>query len=306
MWRRSPSSLPRARLARRSSTNIAAAAAFNYCVELVQRRDRERYICNLHAPAAARPALFALHALNCETASIRASTSQEVAGRGRIAWWRHAIQGALDGSPPEHPVATAIAHAHAEHAFTARYLMQLVDAREADLHLRQPKDSAELTRYCERTAGSLLLLGLECAGVRGSDAAELAAARAGTALGMATLLRGTVLHASQNCTYLPAEVTTRHNVRLSSLMRGTPTSELSDAIAEVADEAVAHLLAARGMRPDVPSGARAVLLPATLADHILMQLQRHGYSPFEPSAQAPLVGPSLHMALMFRRFTGAY
>ena len=38
--------------------------------------------------------------------------------------------------------------------------------READLEVQQPPDLDALRLYAERTAGSLLLLSLECAGVR--------------------------------------------------------------------------------------------------------------------------------------------
>ena len=89
------------------------------------------------------------------------------------------------------------------------------------------------------------------------------------------------------------------------MLRGTPSAEVCDAVAEVADEAVAHLLAARSMRHDVPAEARALLLPATVADHILAQLQRHGYSPFAPAALAPS-GLGLQAALSWRRWTGTF
>ena len=173
--------------------------------------------CNLHAPEAARPGLFALHAFNCETARIRSATTNESTGRGRFAWWRQAIEQAAAGKPPAHPVATALGHAHERYQLTPRYLTQMLDAREADLQVQQPRSVEELRTYAERTAGSLLLLGLECGGFVGNEAAERAASHAGTALGLATLLRGTAAHASQGCTYLPADVTARHGVKLSSV-----------------------------------------------------------------------------------------
>ena len=89
------------------------------------------------------------------------------------------------------------------------------------------------------------------------------------------------------------------------MLRGVPSTALGDAMAEVADEAVAHLLAARSMHPDVPAPARSLLLPATVADHILMRLQSHAYSPFADGVQAPL-GPRLQLALLWRRWTGSY
>ena len=89
------------------------------------------------------------------------------------------------------------------------------------------------------------------------------------------------------------------------MLDGTPSAALCDAVAEVADEAVAHLLAARSMHPQVPDSARAVLLPTVVADHILCRLQQHGYSPFAPAVQVPL-GPRLQLALLWRRLMGTF
>ena len=290
-----------------STANGVPAAALNYCVQLVAQHDRERYLCNLHAPEAARPGLFALHAFNVETAQIRSATKQETAAAGRFSWWRANLDKAINGQPSDHPVLMALSHASARYNLTPRYLTQLLDAREGDLKVRQPQNRDELLLYCERTAGALLLLGLECAGVPpGCEAAEHAASQAGTALGIATLLRGTAAHAAQGCTYLPAEVTTRHQVKLSAMLRGDASPAVCDAVAEVADEAVAHLLAARSLRDDVPAAARSVLLPAALADFMLQNLQRHGYSPFAAGAMAPQGGPSLQASLLWRRWMGSY
>lgn len=283
----------------------APPAALNYCVDVVRNHDNERYLCNLHAPTEARIGLFALHAFNYETARIRSTTTGEHAAKARILWWRSALDSALEGNPPDHPVARALAHVASRYPLTPRYLTQLIDAREADLHVKQPKALDDLQLYCERTAGSLLLLGLECSGVVGSEEAELAAFHAGTALGMATLLRGTAAHAAQGCTYLPAEVTRRHGVRLSAMLRGEASAEVRDAIAEVADEAVTHLLAARSMRDDVPIAGRAALLPATIADQILLRLQRGGYDPFAAGMREPL-GVRLQLALLWNRVTSRY
>ena len=100
------------RSARRSYT--APARALNYCVDLVRASDPERYACNLHAPAAARPGLFAFHALNVETARARSASSTEAIASGRLRWWRTTLEQAFGGSPPEHPVAQAVAHAAAQ------------------------------------------------------------------------------------------------------------------------------------------------------------------------------------------------
>ena len=70
---------------------VAPAAAFNHCVEFVRESDRERFLCNMYAPAAARPALFALHAFNAETAKVRTTTSNANLGRMRMMLWRQTV-----------------------------------------------------------------------------------------------------------------------------------------------------------------------------------------------------------------------
>ena len=99
--------------------------------------------------------------------------------------------------------------------------------------------------------------------------------------------------------------TMRSPVAIAQMLRGTPSTELCDAVAEVADEAVAHLLAARSLHPSVPAAARTLLLPATVADHALANLERHSYSPFAPGAQAP-PGLRLQLALLWRKWSGSF
>ena len=187
-------------------------------------------------------------AFNIETANIRSTTSTVEIGRMRLMWWRQAIEQGRAGKPPDHPVAQALAQAQARHSLSFRFLEQLLDAREADLETKQPADLRQLLSYCERTAGALQvggqtlyssdpqgprpaqhehphlpcasqLLGLECAGVVDNEQAELAAVHVGCALGLATLLRGTAHHASKGCTYIPADVASRHSVDLSQVPR---------------------------------------------------------------------------------------
>ena len=59
------------------------------------------------------------------------------------------------------------------------------------------------------------------------------------------------------------------------------------------------------MRPDVPAAARGVLLPATVAEHVLKRLQSNGYSPFAPGTSESL-GMRLQFALLWKRMTGTY
>ncbi|KAL1495894.1 hypothetical protein AB1Y20_014538 [Prymnesium parvum] len=283
-----------------------AATSLNHCVELVRRQDPERFLCNLHAPQAARHGLFAVHAFNVETAKIRAATSEGNIGRMRFAWWRRALSQAAEGAPPDHPVVQALAHAGAHYGWTWRYLEQLLDARETDLDLVQPESGRHLLTYCERTAGALCLLACECA--RGSDEArarEQAALNVGAALGIATLLRGLPAHASLGCTYIPVDVANRHNLSQKEALQGRDSVALADAVRELSNNGVTHLLAARSLRDELAPSTRAVLLPASVAELVLHRLHVSNYSPFASNVGRPL-GLRLQLALGWHWCRGTF
>lgn len=73
--------------------------------------DPERALAVLHAPAAARPALAALFALDRHLGGIVAGTTQPAIGQMRLLWWRDALA-ALDAAPPPaEPLLAAVARA---------------------------------------------------------------------------------------------------------------------------------------------------------------------------------------------------
>lgn len=117
------------------------------CDRLVRSRDRERWLATLYAPAAARPALFALHALDLELAAVVATTTEPMLGEIRLAWWRESLTRLDTASPPAQPVLTALA-THAlplgvrgqaleplEDAFLALLLDDRLAGRALDDHL---------------------------------------------------------------------------------------------------------------------------------------------------------------------------
>lgn len=88
------------------------ADAADYCAALVRERDRDRWLATLYSPAAIRPALFALHALDLELAQVVATTTEAMLGEIRLAWWREALTKLDAAPPPAQPVLAALA-AHA-------------------------------------------------------------------------------------------------------------------------------------------------------------------------------------------------
>jgi phytoene synthase len=70
----------------------------------VRARDHDRYLSVLYAPAAVRSALFALHGVDLELASVVVGTTEPMIGEIRLAWWREALQGLDRGVVPAQPL----------------------------------------------------------------------------------------------------------------------------------------------------------------------------------------------------------
>ncbi len=75
---------------------------------LVQGADRDRWLAVHYAPAAVRPALLALHALDLELAKVVATTTEPMIGQIRLAWWRERLEGLDRGEVPAQPVLQAL------------------------------------------------------------------------------------------------------------------------------------------------------------------------------------------------------
>ena len=119
------------------------------CAALVRARDRDRFLATLYAPAAVRPALFALHALDLELASVVATTTEAMLGEIRLAWWRESLTKLDAAPPPAQPVLAALGR-HAlplgvrgqaleplEDAFLALLLDERLAGRALDDHLER-------------------------------------------------------------------------------------------------------------------------------------------------------------------------
>jgi NADH dehydrogenase [ubiquinone] 1 alpha subcomplex assembly factor 6 len=176
---------------------------FEYCVDLVQNRDRESYLCGLLMPKKSRRSYFAVRALNVELASIKdgslsrqasaGSDSEEPSVSGaslalkfRVQWWRDAIGqiygddlrstraggrsdeallASMSTSCWNNPVVRVLDHAVHESNLTRRFIERLLDAREEDLDIKQLDTVDEAVAYAESIFSSLLYLSLETTNV---------------------------------------------------------------------------------------------------------------------------------------------
>ena len=180
-----------AEAATKSSRKESSKKDFEYCVDLVQNRDREGYLCGLLMPHSSRRSYFAIRALNVELASVKdGSVSRKVGGaqfdesgasialKIRFQWWHDALaqvygdendsQESKTGFAADmantcwnNPVVRVLHDAVEEKQLTRRFLERLLDAREADLDIQQAETMDDTIAYAENIFSSLLYLSLE-------------------------------------------------------------------------------------------------------------------------------------------------
>jgi phytoene synthase len=87
---------------------MTPAEADAHCAAELRARDRDRWLAVLWSPAAARPGLTALFALDLALWDVVATTTDPRIGEIRLAWWRERLDALGDGPPPTQPVLIAL------------------------------------------------------------------------------------------------------------------------------------------------------------------------------------------------------
>ncbi|CTQ50607.1 squalene synthase HpnD [Jannaschia donghaensis] len=153
------------------------------CAAQVQRGDPERFRAVMATPVALRRMLFPLYAFNLEVARAPWVTKEPLIAEMRLQWWRDALgEIANGGQVRRHEVVTPLAAILDGRG--ARDLDDLVEARRADIEGTPPASTDDLTRYIDRTAGTLLWTAARLAGATDAPAIR----DAGLAQGLASFL----------------------------------------------------------------------------------------------------------------------
>ena len=121
---------------------------------VVRSRDRDRYLATLYSPAAVRPALFALHALDLELAGVVATTTEAMLGEIRLAWWREALTRLDTAPPPAQPLLAALA-AHALPLGVKGQALEPLEDGFLSLLLDERLAGAALDDHLDRRGGTL-------------------------------------------------------------------------------------------------------------------------------------------------------
>ncbi|NQW02079.1 MAG: squalene/phytoene synthase family protein [Rhodospirillales bacterium] len=260
--------------------------AFDYCIELVRDRDRDRYWCAMLAPAAYRNDLFALYAFNAEIAEIGISVSEPLIGQMRLRWWLDVLPGIYAGSPPQQPVAVALSQTVGRRPLAQQRIEQFLEARQRDLDPAPPPHMRALLAYADATSGALLELSLAV-----MDKTDPASLHAAHHLGIAWMLTGlirSIPHQLQRGrSQLPTDLCAKHGFNRQALhdhgYQGKPPPGFIEVVADLKAE-IFDNLARAGSTPEAAAYASPLLLKR-LAQGYMDELTRVNNDPFQLNHQ---------------------
>lgn len=253
---------------------------FDHSAEIVRSNDRDRYLADLFAPAAARRHLFALHAFNSEIARVRESVNEPGLGEIRLQFWHDAIHG--DGGG--HPVGQALVETIAAASLPLDAFDKLIEARRFDLYDDPMPSLNDLEGYAGETSSSVIQLGaIVLAGGRDPGTSEIAG-HGGVAYALTGLIRALPIHASRGQIYLPADLLAKHGVGQEDILSGRASPALQGVLAELRSVAREHLAAARSLAGNLEPGVFPALLPLALVEPQLEAMERPDRDPFDGKA----------------------
>ena len=276
--------------------------AFQSCQTTVQQHDHENFLWAKTLPANVRPPIMMLRALNVETSMIGDMVSQGGAPlrEMRFAWWRDSINNVYAGNPVKHPVLEALRYTLDVTALPKYRLQRIVSAKEQDQVAHQPPQTLEdLEQLAEATQSNLLYLQLEAAGIKNADA-DHAASHLGKAVGIASLLRGTLPLLQRGISYMPVQLCAQHGVSTEELYRGInlDSAGMREVVYEVASAANGHLQACQELhgRPEaVPREARQLFMSSVACKLFLEALQKCNFNLTDKRMQGGGFTPLWHI-----------
>lgn len=254
------------------------AEAHDHCGQLVREADKDRFLATLFAPAAHRPALFALYAFNSEIARVRDVAREPMPGEIRLQWWRDVVEGMRTDEARAHPAAAALLEAIARYVLPQPPLADLIEAHTFDLYDDPMPSLQHAEAYAAKTSGALFSLAARV--LHGADVSGLLTRHCGMAHGLIDMLRQFPRHAARGQLYLPRDLLQRHGASEIDIFAGKATPELHAALAEMRLHIRGHLTAANELLATAPMDALPALLPVALVRPLLARMEQGGYDPF--------------------------
>jgi len=254
-----------------------------YCKELVRKHDYESFLLAPFYPKHAQAGYFAIKAFSVELAMVQDNVSNVTIGAMRMQFWRDALQGCVQGRPPQHPIALALHDAMQRAHLPVYHFKRIIDAREAELHAPTHLTMDSLTAHAESTSSTVLYLLLSLLSLSSSTLSH-AASHLGIAQTISTLIRALPFHAGHGRMIIPAEITAKHGVSQEDVFRQGPEARgIEEAVFDFATVGNDHLVKARETfkREDKErTRAMGVFLAGVPVSNVLLRLEKEKFNAF--------------------------
>ncbi|MEG9883372.1 MAG: squalene/phytoene synthase family protein [Hyphomicrobiales bacterium] len=256
------------------ATRIADGAgkgeAWRYCLDLVRKTDKDRFLSALFAPDQHRMPLLALYAFNVETARICEHISEPMLGEIRLEWWHGEVAGLFAGRVGDHPVLRALSGPAMSGRLSRRGLETLLQARRFDLYDDSMPTVDDLESYLDKTSSSLIEMA--CSILAGEGGATAARA-AGVAYGLVGLMRALPIHNRHGQCYIPADLLKMHAMTRADIVSGLWSRPYGEVLATLRRIVRDRLSQARMYAQNLPPRLLPAFLPVSLVDLYLKQLE---------------------------------
>ncbi len=272
-----------------------SSSSFDYCADLVRRKDYEHFLTSLLLPNLIRQAGVALRAFNVEISSVQDSVSEPHLGQMRMRFWTNLIEDIYANKrPPQHPVALQLHSAVKKYRLTKDLLLGVISSRE-ELLTGQPFDTIEgVEEYGRNAFSSIYHLHLECLLSRspgdGSEEslnghARHAATQLGQAEAIVALIKGVAINVRRRQVYLPSDLMAAHGVSSEAVVRRTEDAQdgLCNVVESLAARAQEHLDSCRFRSKYLTDDTKLLMLPAVSVDAFLHGLHKAKCDPFDQS-----------------------
>lgn len=264
------------------------AVAYSECARITRHEARNFYFAFLSLPKRQRRSVYALYAF-CREADDLVDAHPRSADEDALVELRVRLDQAAHGRPSTLRD-FALADTIQRYGVDPRDLDAVLLGMQMDLDVSRIPDEEALDTYCYHVASAvgLATLPILTRGEPPTSAMRKAAGRLGKGMQIVNILRDVAEDLARDRVYLPATVLQRHGVSGATWNTPAASTSLRATMAELAEQAKAHLMDGRLLIRLLPSEARACpWLLAEIYQRILARIQSHAYDVFSQRIALP-------------------
>lgn len=249
-----------------------------YCESVARRRAKNFYYSFLLLPRPKRQAMCAVYAFmrECDDRSDGPGAAPE-----KVAEWRAALDAALAGDAPGHPVWPAFVDTARRYKIPPRYFHEMIDGVSSDFDAKTIGTFDELYRYCYLVASIVGLTIIHIFGFEDPKALDLAE-KCGVAFQLTNILRDVREDAANGRVYLPQEDLAFFGVEPEELNQARLTLPLRDLFLFEATRARNFYTKSRPLLDMVHRDSRSALWALMeIYSRLLARIESEGYPVLE-------------------------